>query len=323
MHIEDQVIAGIESPGHALRLNQHRRVRLPKQKIAIGIKLVARIHFQLHPGNTVFPFRRVRTAKRCGAIDEDVGVMNDLRRGRADLHGANVMRLLERIGQNEVAKDVGSGGSQSKRAFHRQDQIRSAVLPGIAVLGRGRRCGRIALCHPGLHPFGDQRYLVVGEPPLICKVSVAMFREPGRHVARRGDGSHLRAPAPGILIGQQAERAGTAGMVTRGAVVVDQRRDLVRPGDGRVLRCGGSFACPKPHRQNQPPDPTHFFMVAASQSSSQWADLQAAELAYRQARRGWLLRGRDAWLAAALFPGIGTGHRSAPGIPRAVPLPRE
>ena len=82
MHIEDQVIAGIEPPGHALRLNQDWRVRFPKQKITIGIEVVSRIHFQLHPGNAVFPFRRMRAAKRGGAIDEDVGVMNDLRRGR-------------------------------------------------------------------------------------------------------------------------------------------------------------------------------------------------------------------------------------------------
>ncbi len=51
MHIQDQIIAGIESPRHTLRLNQYRRVRFPKQKIAVGIELVSRIYFQLHPGN--------------------------------------------------------------------------------------------------------------------------------------------------------------------------------------------------------------------------------------------------------------------------------
>src|SRR5580698_4971730 len=30
MHIEDQVIARIESPWHALRFNQHRRIGFPK-----------------------------------------------------------------------------------------------------------------------------------------------------------------------------------------------------------------------------------------------------------------------------------------------------
>ena len=108
MHIEDQVIARVEPPWHTLRLNQDRRIRFPKQKVAIGIKLVSRIDFQLHPWNALLPLRRVRAAKRCRAIDEDIGVMNDPGRGGADLHGADVMRLLQRIRQNEVAKDVGS-----------------------------------------------------------------------------------------------------------------------------------------------------------------------------------------------------------------------
>src|SRR6202041_2668974 len=102
MHVEDQVIAGIESPRHALRLYQYRRIWFPEQKITIGIELAARIYFQLHPRNAGFPIRRMCAAKRGRAIDEDVGVMHDLRRGGTDLHGANVMPLLERIRQNEI-----------------------------------------------------------------------------------------------------------------------------------------------------------------------------------------------------------------------------
>jgi hypothetical protein len=43
----------------------------------------------------------VRAPKGSCAIDEHVGVMNDLRRGRQDLHGAD-----------EIAKDVGARGAE-------------------------------------------------------------------------------------------------------------------------------------------------------------------------------------------------------------------
>ena len=106
MDVEDQVVARIEPPWHALRLDQCRRIRLPEEEVAVGIEGVAGIEKDLHARDAGLPIGGMLLAKAAGAIDQHVGVMHDLRRAGADLHGANIVALLERIGQDEVAEDI-------------------------------------------------------------------------------------------------------------------------------------------------------------------------------------------------------------------------
>ena len=187
----------------------------------------------------MLPLIRVGAAKGCGSIDQDVGVVNDTGDGRANLHGADIVRLLKRIGQNEIAKRIRSGSGQSVGVFHSQNQIGGAILPGLAVRGRHRRSRRITQLHTGLNPPGNERYLRIAKPSLVCKIAKALLWQPWWHISRRSDRSHLLAPTASVLISQQAERAGAARMVTGGAVVVYEGSYVGSPRN-RVLRlCAG------------------------------------------------------------------------------------
>lgn len=158
-------------------------------------------------------------------------MVNDQWRDRADLHSANVMSLLQRIRQDKIAKDVGPGSSQCKWPLHGKNQIRRAILPGFAVHGRLWRCGRIAFRHAAGNPLCDLRNLFAAKPSLIRKLSITGLRQPRRHIPRRRDAGHLWSPSSRVLVGEQAEGTRATGMMTGGAVAIDQGSNLARPGN--------------------------------------------------------------------------------------------
>jgi hypothetical protein len=48
MGVEDEVVAGIDAPGHAGRLNDGGRVGLPEEEVTVGIEAIAGADFELH-----------------------------------------------------------------------------------------------------------------------------------------------------------------------------------------------------------------------------------------------------------------------------------
>ena len=114
-----------------------------------------------------------------------------------------------------------------------EDQVGLAHLPCGVVLGRCRRGLRIALRHASLDPLAQRRDISFAETAIVGKVAVIRLGKPWRHEAGLGYCHHLRAPAPGVRVCQQAEWSGAAGMMAGGAVVVENGRDVVGPGGVR------------------------------------------------------------------------------------------
>src|SRR6202034_2246896 len=127
-----EIVARIEAPGHTVGLLEYRSVWFPEKKMAVGIEGIASVEFQFHPRNSLLPVRVIAPI-RCGSIDKDIGVMNDLGCSRQDFHRANEVRLHEGIGKNKVAKDIAAGGGERPGVRDGEDQIGLAHLPGCAV----------------------------------------------------------------------------------------------------------------------------------------------------------------------------------------------
>ena len=80
---------------------------------------------------------------------------------------------------------------------------------------------------------------IVAEAADVGEVAVAGLREPGRHESGLGDVEHLRGPAAGVGVGEEAEGASAAGVVAGGAVGVEERGYVVCP--GFLRRRGGGL----------------------------------------------------------------------------------
>ena len=165
-------------------------------------------------------------AQFSGPVDKDVGVVDDARVAGQDLHGAHVAGAGDGDGIDEVAKEVLAVGGNLEGLGRSEDEVGRPELPFGGVLGSRRRLGGIAFGHVGIHPALDLCEVLVGESAAVREVAIAGLGQPGRHEARLGDGEDLRRPAARIVIGEQAEGAGAAGMVAGGAVVVEDGRDL-------------------------------------------------------------------------------------------------
>ncbi len=150
--------------------------------------------------------------------------------------GANLDRphkspLNDFRGQHEVVVNVGAVGLERERLGRLHDQVRRAELPAVCELGRGRDLGLGALGSALRDPIGNLADLLRGETVLIGEVAVAGLGQPGRHVMALGNGYNLAGVLLNVLKGEQRERAGLAGPVAGGAVLVNDRRDVVSEGE--------------------------------------------------------------------------------------------
>ena len=240
MDVENEVVARIEPPGHSFRLDQRRRIRLPEEEMAVRVEGVAGVEQNLHAGNAASPVRRMLHAKAACAVDEDVGVMHHLCRSwvaaGVNLHRADEVALSERIRQDEVAEDVRAARGQREGLCLLQDQIWFAHLPGCVEDRSLWSILRIAFRHSSLKPLTQSDQVLLRQAAIIGKVSVARFRQPGRHITRLCHRNCLRAPAPGVSVSQQAEGARAAGMMAACAVFVEDGSNIMRP--GRLDRTG-------------------------------------------------------------------------------------
>ena len=124
--------------------------------MAVRVEGVSGVDHEFHAGNAVAPCVGVRTTPGSGAIDQHIGVMNNLGRSGADFHRADVVGLVERIWQDEVEEDVGAGRGKSGRMLNGEDKVRLAESPGSVVLRNWRRFGGIAARHASGHPLLDE-----------------------------------------------------------------------------------------------------------------------------------------------------------------------
>src|SRR5580692_4544749 len=74
MHVEDEFVARVESPGESLRFEMGNSARFPEQKIAIGIGRVS-ANDKIHAWESLAGQGLVQM-RGSGTVDEKVGVMD-------------------------------------------------------------------------------------------------------------------------------------------------------------------------------------------------------------------------------------------------------
>ena len=183
-----------------------------------------------------------------------------------ELEAAHVARRRPRHGDHEVAEDVGAILAQ-RVLRKRHDQVGLAELPACAEARQRRQVRRVALDESSLRPAIDGRDRVVAQPAFAREVAEPGVGFPRRHVAAGGGGGDLRAVAPRVLVGKQAEGGGAVLPMARCALPVEDRRDIAREGDRRVgglLRVypRGGQACQQEHDERH--HPLHGFGYACA-----------------------------------------------------------
>ncbi len=241
VHVEDEVVAGIEAPGHGRRFLEDGCVGLPEEEVAVGIEDIAGVDFEFHAAEAVLPVGGMRSAPGAGAIDEDIRVMHDLRDAGENLYGADVVGLGEGIGKDEVVEDVGAGGLEGEGAGNGEDEIGLACLPVRVIVGRGRSFRGIALGHAGGDPAADEGDVFLADAAVVDEVAIARLGQPGRHEARLRDLHHLGTATARVLIAEEAEGSAAAGVMAGAAVLIDDGGDLAAPCDGCLGGTGGAM----------------------------------------------------------------------------------
>ena len=156
--VEDEVIAGIDAPGHAGRLDDGGRVGLPEEEVAVGIEAIAGADFELHAGDAGPPVVRVLAAELGGAVDEDVGVVDDARVAGKDLDSANVAGARDIDGIDEVAEEVLAVGGNGEGLRRSEDEIGAArAATPMCIRGAGGASAAMPSGMPGADPALDVR----------------------------------------------------------------------------------------------------------------------------------------------------------------------
>ena len=240
VHVEDEVVAGVETLGHGGGFDEGGGVGLPEEEVGVGVEGGAGVDGDVHAFDAQLPVGGEETAEGGGSVDDDVGVVDDAGRAGLDLHGSDVAGAVDGDREDEVAEEVGAGGGDLHGGVDGEDEVRRADLPVGGVDGRGGSFGGVAFGHPGGGPLADQVNVVFGEATGIGEVSEAGFGEPGRHVAAGGDLLHEGSPALGVGVGEEREGPGAAGVMACGAVLVDDGGDVTSVGDGGFFGLDGA-----------------------------------------------------------------------------------
>ena len=226
----DEIRSGLQRPRQALWQQRRRLSGSPAEEVTVGVS--GRVGDQ-----AVVAGRRillVEPPRRRRAIDADVGVVHDAVPG-AELEAAHETPLADRQrDRRRCGRRRCLPSSAYTPAAERRDRVRRAAsrrfLPASAAGPPG--CPRGARLRPLLNR-GD-----VGrrEPILADEVAVPGLGLPRRHGARPRDGSDLRGAAPHFLVGQDAERTRTVGLMAGSAVTKQDRGDILRERHLRGVR---------------------------------------------------------------------------------------
>ncbi len=106
MRVENEIVAGFETPGEAVGFGVRRAAGLPEEEMAGRIEDVG-FDVEIHAREAEWFF-----ARGAGAVDDHVRVMHKAFIARADFDGANVAGRGNVRSEDEIPEDVGSAGGE-------------------------------------------------------------------------------------------------------------------------------------------------------------------------------------------------------------------
>ena len=183
-----------------------------------------------------------QSAGRARRIGVDDGLADNPGIAGPELNGAQPTVAGQGEGQDETPIGTGRFPRQHVGPGHGDDLVRRAEPPSIRKLRR--RWERQRRSPSGAPAFAHCRNRA------ICgsvgrgrgRRGRKRLRQPGGHEAAGRHLGDLAGALAGIGVRQQGERGGAAGMVTFRAGMIQDRRDILRPGHGGVGADGGAAA---------------------------------------------------------------------------------
>ena len=240
LHVDqhDQVRARRQSPRQSLGRLVRRCARLP------ACEVTARIldeGWNIHPRETRTSVLRVQTPAFLCAIESDEHMMHRFAPG-AKLHGAHILLGRRRHRDHEVAIHIGAIRRQRIRLGQRQRHIRRTKLPALGPLRMRRRISR-ALHRAFTGPLLNHAELRRGEVPLLKKLLVPILRQPRWHQTLLRHLRDLGRPLLCVRVRDEMEWTRLTGPVARGAVLVENGRNVLVKGNlparSRHIRVAG------------------------------------------------------------------------------------
>ncbi len=154
---------------------------------------------------------------------------------RPEFDRAHVPIVREVHGHDEALIDVLPIGGNLKRLAQLDNQIRLTQFPLRIEHGRGGQICGIAFGRAIRHPALDGLNFGIVQPAFTDEVVIAGDGLPGRHLA---GARHVRDEPRALLrivVGDQGKRRDLALVVTRGAVLIEDGRDIPREHGSRRL----------------------------------------------------------------------------------------
>ncbi len=133
-------------------------------------------------------------------------MVDDLAVARPEFDGLDVLALVDRHRQDEVAEQILAFSRDGERLAHGQDKIGLAQLPAVRKARRCRTVARVALDGSAVDPIPQRVDVVRVEPPLPFEMPEFGVGLPRRHEAILGGRHDLPRPLLDVVVAQQCER---------------------------------------------------------------------------------------------------------------------
>ena len=167
-------------------------------------------------------------------VQQDPRVMDDFAVARPEFDRLDVLPLVDRHRQDEVAEDIVPLGRNRERLPHGDDEIRLPQLPAVREPRRRRALARVSLDGARVDPFPDRLDIVVVEPALALEMTELGVGLPRRHEPVLGGRHDLLGSLLDVAVAQQRERGGFAWPMAGSAVLENDWGDVPIEGQGTL-----------------------------------------------------------------------------------------
>src|SRR5438093_4030761 len=155
--------------------------------------------------------------------------------GRNNLNRLNIAVLRQTRIHRDVRPPIWPRGLHNQIFLNADDDIRLANLPckRIGELARRWHVGGISLRSAGVGPLDERRDFLIGYGDVIIKLpdTHVLVDEPRRHLSGHDFRLDRLRPRPRLFISQQRHRRNRAFAVTGLAMLLEDRRDVLRECD--------------------------------------------------------------------------------------------
>jgi hypothetical protein len=121
---------------------------------------------RIHPLEARSRIVEIPLTQIAGFVEQDSRMVDDLAVARPEFDGLDVLELVDRHRQDEVAEQILAFSRDGERLAHGQDEVGLAQLPAVRKARLCRTVARVALDGSLVDPIPERVDVVRVEPPL-------------------------------------------------------------------------------------------------------------------------------------------------------------